>query len=343
MLLKIGELAKRTSLTVRTLHHYDELGLLSPSARSEAGYRLYNRADVARLHHILALRQLGLPLADIGASLANQGLELPQLIARQLQALNLQITEAVALRDRLGHLQDALQRGAEPELADWLTTLELMTMYDKYFTADEQNEMRQRKNDPAVAESQLAWPQLIEEVGHLMAAGADVTDAAVQAAASRWSELVQQFTGGQPDLLVKSAQMMLQETSIQTQTGIAPAMMAYIARALAERRLEIYARYLDQTEMTRMRSSYGKNGPAWLPLIAQVRALMQAGAAPESAAAQAAAQEWEGLTREFAGDDPRTREKLRTAFEQEPKLLARTGIDQALLAFVRAAGAAAVC
>jgi hypothetical protein len=50
MALKIGELARRTGLTVRTLHHYDAIGLLKPSARSDAGYRLYGRNDVARLH-----------------------------------------------------------------------------------------------------------------------------------------------------------------------------------------------------------------------------------------------------------------------------------------------------
>jgi DNA-binding transcriptional MerR regulator len=50
MALKIGELARRTGLTVRTLHHYDAIGLLKPSARSDAGYRLYDRNDVARLH-----------------------------------------------------------------------------------------------------------------------------------------------------------------------------------------------------------------------------------------------------------------------------------------------------
>lgn len=48
MKLKIGELAKRSGLTVRALHHYDSIGLLCPSARSEAGYRLYNRDDIAR-------------------------------------------------------------------------------------------------------------------------------------------------------------------------------------------------------------------------------------------------------------------------------------------------------
>lgn len=50
MLLKVGELAKRTGLTVRALHHYDAIKLLCPSARSAAGYRLYNRADIERLY-----------------------------------------------------------------------------------------------------------------------------------------------------------------------------------------------------------------------------------------------------------------------------------------------------
>ena len=342
MLLKIGELASRTGLTVRTLHYYDELGLLSPSARSDAGYRLYNRADVARLHRILALRQLGLPLADVGTSLANDGLALPALIDRQLHALDAQIAEALALRDRLGNLRAALQRGGEPELVDWLTTLEMMTMFEKYFTEDQQAEMRSRRDDPLVAETQQAWPALIAEVRQLMAAGAVPADPALQAAAGRWVTLVHQFTGSDPDLMVKSAQMMLQEEGIQAQTGIDPAMMAYVSDALVASRLAHYAGYLDQAEMQRMREHYGKNAPAWLPLIARVRDLMKAGSGPASAEAQEAARQWEALTREFAGTDPATRDKLRTAREREPVLLARTGVDQALLEFMRAAGADAV-
>lgn len=55
MLIQVGELAKRAGITVRTLHHYEQTGLLLPSARSAAGYRLYNLADVQRLHMIQAL------------------------------------------------------------------------------------------------------------------------------------------------------------------------------------------------------------------------------------------------------------------------------------------------
>ena len=67
--LKVGELARRTGLTVRTLHHYDEIGLLRPSLHTEAGYRLYTPRDVARLQQVLSLRALGFSLEETRACL----------------------------------------------------------------------------------------------------------------------------------------------------------------------------------------------------------------------------------------------------------------------------------
>ena len=71
--LQVGELAKITGLTIRTLHHYDEIALLKPSLRTEAGYRVYTAADVARLQHILSLRQLGFSLNEIRDCLDRPG------------------------------------------------------------------------------------------------------------------------------------------------------------------------------------------------------------------------------------------------------------------------------
>jgi len=62
---RIGDLAEQIEFTARTLHHYDEIGLLKPSARAENDYRLYTEADLARLQQILPLRQLGFPLEQI--------------------------------------------------------------------------------------------------------------------------------------------------------------------------------------------------------------------------------------------------------------------------------------
>ena len=118
MLLKVGELARHTGLTVRTLHHYDEIGLLKPSGRSDSGYRQYSRADVARLHGIQALRHLGLALADIAAMLEEEGGTPPGLIIeQQIRALDREIAQASELRGQLDLLQHQLAKGDEPDMA----------------------------------------------------------------------------------------------------------------------------------------------------------------------------------------------------------------------------------
>ncbi len=87
MLIQVGELAKRAGITVRTLHHYEQLGLLLPSARSAAGYRFYNLADVQRLHMIQVLAKAGLDLAAIKDFLEQQSLTLPELLNAQIGSL----------------------------------------------------------------------------------------------------------------------------------------------------------------------------------------------------------------------------------------------------------------
>ena len=65
MALTVGEAAQLSRVSVRTLHHYDEIGLLNPSARSDAGYRLYDDDDLRQLQQILLFRELGFSLDDI--------------------------------------------------------------------------------------------------------------------------------------------------------------------------------------------------------------------------------------------------------------------------------------
>ena len=70
MAFTVGELSRLTGVTVRTLHHYDEIGLVRPSRRTAAGYRLYDADDALRLQQVLVLRELGVPLGEITAALA---------------------------------------------------------------------------------------------------------------------------------------------------------------------------------------------------------------------------------------------------------------------------------
>src|SRR6185295_2136088 len=105
---RIGEVAAATGLTVRALHHYDEIGLLAPSGRSEAGYRLYADEDVRRLYRIVAFRRLGFALGEIGALLDSEGAD-----------------------------------GAAADL--FLDAIEGMTMAEKYYTPEQLEQLAERR------------------------------------------------------------------------------------------------------------------------------------------------------------------------------------------------------
>ncbi|MFC8388646.1 MerR family transcriptional regulator [Streptomyces sp. NPDC057238] len=106
MSYSVGQVAAMAGVTVRTLHHYDKAGLLSPGERSHAGYRLYSEADLVRLQQILFYRELGFPLEEIAAIFEDpQANALERLLARQRQ-LNQEIA-------RLQRLAKVAERAIE--------------------------------------------------------------------------------------------------------------------------------------------------------------------------------------------------------------------------------------
>jgi MerR family transcriptional regulator, thiopeptide resistance regulator len=88
----VGELSQLTGVTVRTLHHYDEIGLLPPSGRSDAGYRLYAYADLTRLQEILVWRQLGFTLSEIQQLLDDPARALDAALAAHQQGIEMEVT-----------------------------------------------------------------------------------------------------------------------------------------------------------------------------------------------------------------------------------------------------------
>src|SRR3954462_1448819 len=96
-MFRSGDVAAMFGISVRTLHHYDERGLLVPSQRSEAGYRLYGENDLSRLGEIRALRGLGLPLARIKTLLDRPGADPERALRVRRMALRRQIADLEAL------------------------------------------------------------------------------------------------------------------------------------------------------------------------------------------------------------------------------------------------------
>lgn len=201
--LKVGELAKRTGLTVRTLHHYDEIGLLRPSRRTASGHRLYGRAEVERLQQIASLRYLGLSLEEIAACLARPEYSLERVLDLHVERMEREIARRKNLRDLVCSLRDRL-RSAEAVSVDELTkTIEVTMNYEKYYTPEQLDELatrRERVGEARIQQVQQEWQELFAAYEKAMNDGLDPASDEVQALARKSAALIGEFTGGNPGI-----------------------------------------------------------------------------------------------------------------------------------------------
>lgn len=334
MLIQVGELAKRAGITVRTLHHYEQTGVLLPSARSAAGYRLYNLADVQRLHMIQALAKAGLELAEIRDFLEQESLSLTELLDAQITLLDKQLRSIHTLRDRLVELRAGLLDDATPDLESWLQTLELMNMYDRWFSKEELQQLPFAVQKDALS---AIWSGLVAEANALLEYHIPVTDERAKDLATRWMERLEQDTAGKPEFLTRLNEMHSVEPQMQVQTGITPEMTDYITRAFAESKLSIWQKYLTPEEMAFTRKHYFDRMMEWPPLVAKLHQAQRENLAPASDDAQKLAENWLALFQSYAGTNPETQQKFRTAMQQEPHLMKGTWMTPAVLAWLQQA------
>src|ERR1039458_1801806 len=200
------QFAELAGVTVRTLHHYDRLGLLKPR-RTAAGFRVYQARDLERLEQIIALKFLGLPLRRIGLLLGREALGLPYALRMQRTLLE----EKRRLLDRaIAAIQEAEVsiRGSQPAdtgvLKRIIEVIEMQNNTDwmaRYRTPEAKAKLEARKGEwtPEMQEQVTAqWTELFADVE--AALGEDPASEHVQALAGRWTALVEGFTKRDPDL-----------------------------------------------------------------------------------------------------------------------------------------------
>jgi DNA-binding transcriptional MerR regulator len=137
----VGQVAERSGVTVRTLHHYDEIGLLRPSRRSASGYRLYTDEDLVRLQHVVVYRRLGFPLEEVAVLLDDPEADVAAHLRRQRAAV-------MSRLDELGELVTAIDRALEAEVSGMqLTPEEQRELFGEDFKEEYQEEARERWGD----------------------------------------------------------------------------------------------------------------------------------------------------------------------------------------------------
>ncbi|GHG62383.1 MerR family transcriptional regulator [Streptomyces griseocarneus] len=203
---KVGPLATASGLTVRTLHHWDTIGLLSPSRRTAGGHREYTEDDLVRLYQVLALRGLGLSLETIAVCL-DAGVDPERLVRDHLAGVEASIAALDTLRQRLLRLGTELAADRAPAATDLLDALRAIggtgpegeQTLRRHLDADQMEVLTTRAAALGPAKHyllEIEWPELYRRADRLRMAGTPPTDPKVRRLVARMDELGTLFTGG---------------------------------------------------------------------------------------------------------------------------------------------------
>jgi DNA-binding transcriptional MerR regulator len=210
----IREFAKLTRVTVRTLHYYDQIGLLRPTIERPNGYRVYTDADLLKLQQIVTLKFMGFSLDEIRRLLESKGYE-------AVKALKVQ---AAAVKDEIGRLREAsraidqvlarLEKDGRIHRQKLIKIMEVIQMgedvkkawHEKFFTEEELKKFQElgKKYTPEdMAAYQNRWAAMIAEVKSNL--GLDPASDKAQDLGRRWTALLNEVYGGQPALKTQIA------------------------------------------------------------------------------------------------------------------------------------------
>jgi DNA-binding transcriptional MerR regulator len=246
-LYRAREFAELAGVTVRTLHHYDRIGLLKARRRTDAGYRLYESGDLQRLEQIVALKYIGLSLRQIGMLLDRAPQEFHSALTMQRRLLEDKRQTLDRAIQAIGEAESQAASGGLAGAAMLRKIIEVIEMENnrdwmaKYGTAEGRAGIEARRHlwSPELQERvSRQWNELIADVE--AALGEEPAGQKAQALAARWNGLVHEFTGGDKDIERSAGNMWADRANWPAHMDakapvIKPEVWAFISRANAAR------------------------------------------------------------------------------------------------------------
>lgn len=244
--LSPAEVARRMGVSAKALRLYEGRGLLKP-LRSQSGWRAYGAKEIATLHHILALKRLGLPLAKIADLLLKRPVALDRLLQVQEQALareQVRVDRALGLirhaRAKLAaggrlSIDDLIQLSKETTMTTRQQHEEMRAIFEskmgKHLSKSEIAELQARSYDQQ--EASRAWDRLMAEAKALTEKG-DAASPEAKDLARRWMAQVNLFTRGDPALAAKVKAMWndaMADPNSAPKLPLNPAIFAFVEKA----------------------------------------------------------------------------------------------------------------
>lgn len=311
---RIHEFAELSGVTVKTLHHYDRLGLLKPS-RSAAGYRVYTQADLGRLEQIVALKFIGLPLKQIKQMLEHGLPQLPEALRLQRQALEAQ-------QRRLGRAVEALRTAehalppdgsdAQPDvlkrLIEAIAMEDNMEILKSYFGEEAWTRWKARRSPDAARE----WDALYREI--TAALDSDVRSAHARSLAERWLALIETEVGGDSSIRTGLIKAWTEGHRLPAllQPRTADLDLTKATRFVAD---VLWAKWDDERRVQPPTAVRHKANDSRIALVRRIVAVLDQD--PADAEGQELAKAWHDLMRREANDDPETIAEVQAAWRTQ--------------------------
>jgi len=298
--MTVGEIAKKMNVTVRTLQYYHKEGILSPSAESEGGRRLYTHKDIIRLHQIQSMKYLGFSLEDIKNRLPS--IDTPQEVSAVLteQAKNIR-AQIKGLKEMLAAIEKLNAEVLQMDEVDWSKYADIIEMaqmgVNGYWVMKHlsENTVEHLRNNSILggigSEDMKNYKKVQEKLAALQKNGVPPESEEAQAVTAEWWGFVMKFTGGDPAVLSDLFAMGMDISGDEWKDNFS------FDKEYLEKLMEhhLFRMYGDATE--------------------RLATLQKSGVSPESEEAQAAVETWWGFVMQFTGGDPNTISKMFEAGE----------------------------
>jgi DNA-binding transcriptional MerR regulator len=231
--MKVGELARRAGVSVRTLHYYEEIGLLKPD-RTASGHRCYQQSAIQALQQVRSLQQLGFSLSEITALLTAGEITPVQVVAEHLAKVRAQAESLRELEARLTRLQGLLRcrQPDEGETVDaLLNTLEAMTMYENYLTPQQSQQIADLHE--AAGDAQSAWTEALEAIRSEMLLGSEPSSPKAQSLVKKWHAIAEKFMPADDNVHAGVMKLLHDEPNARREHGIDDDLFAFLGEAMA--------------------------------------------------------------------------------------------------------------
>lgn len=232
---KVGDLAKLTGLTIRTLHHYDEIGLLHPMFRTDAGHRLYAEDDIVKLQQIMSLKELDFSLDEIKEFFEKPEYDPKEILDMQIERLNQEIKLKEELKQQLQELWEVFHSLKKPSLDQFVNSIELIKNQKEYFTKEQISGMKKqydKLNNTEAEKFANSWSQLNSLLQSEMEKGTSIDNPRVIELARRWKDGMDFFTGGDAGIINSAERYYTDNPHAAKGSGMSGELYKYIKAAL---------------------------------------------------------------------------------------------------------------